>query len=123
VDREGRTPLRYAVNVRNWPAARFLVDQGANVFSVARDGKTPAELVLASGEREAVRALFGGKGISSRDSQGNTVLHYAARLSHPDIVTYLIELGAEKNARNTAGETSSDIAGRWGRTENANLLR
>jgi ankyrin repeat protein len=123
VDREGRTPLRYAVNAGNWQAARFLVDQGYDAFSVARDGKTPAELALSANDREAVRALFSGRGAAARDSRGNTALHYAARLSQPEIVTFLLEMGVEKNARNTAGETAADIAGRWGRTENANILR
>ncbi|MDR2601546.1 MAG: ankyrin repeat domain-containing protein [Spirochaetaceae bacterium] len=123
VDREGRTPLRYAVNAKNWVAARFLTDEGSYVFSTARDGKTPAEIVLASNDREAVRALFGGKGISSRDSQGNTVLHYAARLSRPETISFLLELGADRNVRNTASESALDIATRWNKNDNANILR
>ncbi|MDR2490364.1 MAG: ankyrin repeat domain-containing protein [Spirochaetaceae bacterium] len=123
VDREGRTPLRYAVNSKNWQAVRFLTDEGSNVFSTGRDGKTPAELTLVTNDREAVRALFGGRGITARDSQGNTVLHYAARLSQPETVSFLLELGADKNIRNTANESAADIASRWGRNENANILR
>ncbi|MDR2468478.1 MAG: ankyrin repeat domain-containing protein [Spirochaetaceae bacterium] len=123
VDREGRTPLRYAVDMSNWEAAKFLTDQGANVYSVARDGKTPAEIALATGNREAVRALFGGKAIAASDQAGNTALHYAARLGLTDIIFFLIEMGAQRDRRNTSGETAADIANRWGNTEAAATLR
>jgi len=123
VDREGKTPLRYAVDLGNWPVAKFLTDQGSNVFSIARDGKTPADIVLASGNTDAIRALFGGKAISARDLSGNTVLHYAARNCNSNIIRFLLDLGAERTALNTAGESPLDIAMRWGNTAAQEVLR
>jgi ankyrin repeat protein len=123
VDREGRTALRYAVDRSNWSAASFLANGGADVFSAARDGKTPAEITLAGNNMEAVRAVFGGNAVNTRDSAGNTILHYAARISPAAIVSLLIELGADKSARNTSGDSPADIAQRWNRQEIMLILR
>ena len=123
VDSEGRTALRYAVDRANWDAAKFLANGGADVFSVARDGKTPADITLTTENREAVRAVFGGKAIGSRDSEGNNILHYAGRDSPASIVSLLIELGADKAARNTAGDTPYDMARRWNRQDIMAILR
>jgi len=123
VDKEGRTPLRYAMDADNLVIAKFLTDQGSDVFSIARDGKTPADIALAGGNMEAVRALFGGKAINARDLSGNTILHYAAKKSPADMVKFLLDLGAERSAPNTAGETPADIAARWGNSAALEILR
>ncbi|MDR1096381.1 MAG: ankyrin repeat domain-containing protein [Spirochaetaceae bacterium] len=123
VEREGRTPLRIAVDMDNWEAAKYLVGAGSDVFSVARDGRSPAEIALGRGAA-AIRAVFSGKAIVARDSSGNTILHYAARTGNRDQVSLLLlELGADRNIRNTAGESAADIASRWGNTAVYDLLR
>jgi ankyrin repeat protein len=123
VDSEGRTALRYAVDRANWDAAKFLANDGADVFSVARDGKTPAEITLGTGNRDAVRAVFGGKAINAHDPAGNTILHYAAQISSSAIVSLLLELGADKTVRNTSGDTPAGIAQRWNHNDIAAILR
>jgi ankyrin repeat protein len=122
VEREGRTPLRLAVDMDNWEAARYLVGAGSDIFSVARDGRSPAEVALGRGTT-AVRAVFSGKAIIARDSSGNTILHYAARNGNRDLVSLLLELGADRSLRNTANESAADIANRWGNTAAYDLLR
>lgn len=122
VEREGRTPLRLAVDMDNWEAAKYLVGAGSDIFAIARDGRSPAEIALGRGAT-AVRAVFSGKAITARDSSGNTVLHYAARNGNRDLVSLLLELGADRNVHNTAGESAADIAERWGNTAAVNLLR
>jgi ankyrin repeat protein len=114
VDRSGKTPLRHAVDKENWPAAKFLIAQGSNPFSVAQDGKTPADVALDGGKHDAIRALFGGATANARDTSGATALHYAAKIGNADAIQFLLELGADKTIRNTAGETPADIAKRWG---------
>jgi ankyrin repeat protein len=122
VERAGRTPLRLAVDMNNWEAARYLVGAGSDIFAVARDGRSPAEIALGRGA-SAVRAVFIGKAITARDSSGNTILHYAARNGNRDMVSLLLELGADRSVRNTAGESAADIAERWGNTVAVSLLR
>jgi ankyrin repeat protein len=123
VDKEGQTALRYAVDKNNWSAASFLANNGADVFSLARDGKTPADVTLAANSMDAVRAVFGGNAISARDSSGNTILHYAARVSATPLIALLIELGADKATRNTSGDRPADIAERWNRQDILPILK
>jgi ankyrin repeat protein len=121
VDLEGRTPLRMADDLGNWETAKLLADSGSNPFSTAGDGKTPAGIALASGPA-ALRALFSGRAIGSQDAAGNTILHYAAQTGSGELITLLIELGANKNSKNIASESPADIARRWNRTDIAALL-
>jgi len=121
VDSEGRTPLRLAVDMNLWETAKLLADSGTNVFITARDGKSAAEISLVKGE-EGIRALFSGKAIETKDSSGNTILHYAARQGNTSLITQLISLGASKGIRNIAAESPADIAMRWKHPEAAALL-
>jgi ankyrin repeat protein len=121
IDAEGRTPLRLAADMRDWEAARMLVASGSDVFLVAKDGKTPAEVALSSGE-EGIQALFSGKAINARDMSGNTILHYAAREGTPGVIAQLINLGASKEVKNIASESPADIAQRWHHPEAVSLL-
>jgi ankyrin repeat protein len=122
VDAEGRTPLRLTMDRQRWDAAKILADGGSDVFSLADDGKTPAELALLNGQA-GIMALFSGNAVKARDPSGNTILHYAARISNAETLAHLIELGADKTVRNIADESPADIALRWGRTELASILQ
>ena len=121
VDSEGRTPLRLAVDMNLWETAKLLADSGTNVFIAARDGKSAAEISLVKGT-EGISALFSGKAIDTKDSSGNTILHYAARKGDTSLITQLISLGASKGTRNIASESPADIAMRWKHPEAAALL-
>jgi ankyrin repeat protein len=122
VDSEGRTPLRLAVDRNAWELAQFLIDKGADIFSLAADGKSPAGIVLSKGN-DAVRAFFTAKAINAQDPSGNTILHYAAQGGNSKMVSLLIELGANKNIKNIAGENPADIAERWKRNDVAIVLQ
>jgi ankyrin repeat protein len=121
VDSSGRTPLRLAMDENSWELAKILADAGSDPFSTAGDGKTPADIALGRG-REGVQAVFSGKGIRAKDPSGNTILHYAARKGNPEIISLLLELGANKSVKNIAAESPADIAQRWNRREIAALL-
>ncbi|MDR2182392.1 MAG: ankyrin repeat domain-containing protein, partial [Treponema sp.] len=121
VDGEGRTPLRLALDLDALDEAKILSDAGSDVFSPASDGKTPAAAALAKGDG-AVRAVFSGRAINARDGTGNTVLHYAAQTGRSGMIAVLLELGANKNLRNIAGESPADIARRWNYHDAASLL-
>ena len=121
VDAEGRTPLRLAVDLNLLETATLLVDSGSDVFIAARDGKNAAEVALSKGEN-AVGALFSGAAINARDSSGNTILHYAAKYGDASLVSLLLSMGANKEARNIAAESPAEIAQRWRNSDAAALL-
>jgi ankyrin repeat protein len=121
IDLDGKTSLRLALERDKWEHAKLLADAGSNVFVVAGDGKSPAEIAIAKG-REAINAIFSGTAIASQDSAGNTILHYAAQMGSPDLVALLIDLGASKTARNISAESPGDVALKWRRPDIAAML-
>jgi ankyrin repeat protein len=121
VDSEGRCPLRLAVDRESWELAKVLADAGADPFTTAGDGRTPAELVILQGPAP-VRAVFSGKAIGARDTSGNTILHYAARCGSPETIAVLLQLGANKSIKNISAESPADIAKRWERTDTLAML-
>ncbi|MDR3192810.1 MAG: ankyrin repeat domain-containing protein, partial [Treponema sp.] len=121
IDAKGRNPLRLAVDQEAWNSAKLLADAGADPFTVAGDGMSPGELALVKGQ-VGVQALFSGRAIHARDASGNTILHYAARYGNPELISLLLELGANKDLKNIAAERPADIAIRWDQMETAALL-
>jgi ankyrin repeat protein len=121
IDAEGRTPLRIAVDTNNWEGARILAEAGSDPFAVSGDGKAPGVIALSKG-RDAVRAIFSGRAIVARDRTGNTILHYAAQYGNAELITLLLDLGANKNTRNIAAESPADIARRWNHPEITAML-
>jgi len=122
VDSNGRTPLRLSVDMGQFASAKLLADSGADPFLTAVDNKSPADISFLRGE-DCVRALFSGRAINARDSSSNTILHLAARYGTPNIINLLLELGANKTLRNISSEVPVDIAMKWNKGENAELLR
>jgi ankyrin repeat protein len=121
VDSEGRTPLRLALEMNAFEEAKILADAGSDVFSFAADGNTAADIALTKGSG-AVKAIFSGPAINTRDSSGNTVLHYAAKNGDAALIGILLELGANKKIKNIASESPAEIAIRWDHQEAAILL-
>jgi ankyrin repeat protein len=121
IDAEGRTPLRIAVDMNNWEAARLLAEAGSDPFTTGGDGKTPGIIAISKG-REPVRAIFSGRAIVAKDKAGNTILHYAAQYGNTELIALLLDLGANKNTRNIAAESPADIARRWNRPEITAML-
>jgi ankyrin repeat protein len=122
VDNNSKTPLRLAIDLGLLEAAKILADSGADPFLSAVDNRSPADISFTRGE-EYVRALFSGRAINSKDSSENTILHLAARLGTPQTIRLLLELGANKTIRNISSELPVDIAVRWNKSENAEILR
>jgi len=122
VDSNGKSPLRLAVDMEMYQAAKIIADAGADPFQLAVDNKSPAEIAFSKGE-DCIRAIFSGRAINAKDSSGNTILHLAARYGTPNLVSVLLEMGANRAVRNVASESPNDIALRFNRSDNSALLR
>ena len=122
VDSGGKTPLRLAIDMEQWAAAKLLADSGADPFFAAADGKSPAEISFSKGD-ECIKALFSGRAINAKDNSENTILHFAARYGNPHSITLLLAYGANKTVKNISSENPYETALRWNRRENAELLK
>ena len=128
----GYSPIHFAGTGR---VVDLLVEAGADIEARANDGVTPllrafSRLPALDAPRlpapEAVRALVRhGADIKVQDHDGDSVLHYAVRLSEetelefrqlaPDLVDFLLKSGADETLVNNDGKTAADKARSFGR--------
>jgi ankyrin repeat protein len=120
-DRYGDTVLHAALRNGQLDVAARLIKAGADVFSNNANGKSPASIAMAQGA-DSVKAVFQASGIGVRDKLGNTVLHYAAMTNDTKTAELALSLGADRSAKNIAGESASDIAAKRGYAELSSLL-
>ena len=79
--------------------------------------------VIETGSYEDVKLLVGlGADLSRRNSDGDTVLIYAARKGHLEIVMLLVEKGADVSHQNNKGYTALIRAANNGHSEIVKLL-
>lgn len=106
----GLTPLDVAVGMGKGDIIRYLVSKGANINQINVQGTTP--LIQAFRQRRAtpalIRTLLDLKADVNRpDREGNTPLMHAIWSDvAAEIVTMLIEAGANVNARSANGLTA-----------------
>lgn len=95
--------LKKAIYRKDLPAVQVLVESGV---PVNRDRNS---MVLAA-ERTDLNAITRGLSRSKFMDDGRTPLMWAAESGNPDIVKYLIEKGADVNAKDSAGKTVMDFS-------------
>jgi ankyrin repeat protein len=133
-DRLGRTPLHYAVRMREAAMIIPLLGRhGANPNAHAAGGKgtTPLMTVVEAFFEDLdkkrcaqlVRLLVQtGARIDEPDDRGDTPLALAAVNNFPELVKLLLELGANPSLRLRSGKTAADYARERGSHEMAALL-
>ena len=119
----GYTPLGIAIENDNRECAAVLLENGANPFTMIDNrGKSPISIAFDKKDDELLASIAKFAGDKS-DIQGNTILHYAARIANADMVSRLLAYGLDKNAMNISGETPYTTAIRWKRSDVASLLK
>ena len=121
-DRNSATALHAAVRSGNRDMAAALAKAGADPFARDKDGDTPVSLAIAAGG-DMLKALVTATGVGVKDKLGSGWLHYAATAGNKDAASLLITAGADRAARNIAGETASDLARKRGLADLAALLK
>jgi len=119
----GTTPLMRAARAGDTAVIRLLLDHGAEPTLVTKDGNTA--LMFAAGvgyrdkntrgsESDALAALKlcveAGLDLNQANSQGETALHGAADRGGDTIVQFLVDHGANLNAKTKKGLTPLDVA-------------
>ncbi|XP_037986348.1 ankyrin repeat domain-containing protein 42 isoform X2 [Motacilla alba alba] len=84
----------------------------------------PAHDAAFNGDLLVVRRLVrsGVININERDDKGSTLLHKAAEQGHIHCLQWLVEMGADCDITNDAGETPKDVAKRFGHLAAVELL-
>jgi ankyrin repeat protein len=115
-DRYGNTPLHWAC-AKNAPiqTIRALLQRGANVGMVNLNGNTPLHIACLKSHANIIPALLDSPNVSEyinlQGKFGDTPLHWAcANNVAPDIITTLIEKGANVRMFNLNGDTPLHIA-------------
>lgn len=127
----GLTPLHLAVQNRQSEMVALLLARFANTelqgkaFGMTDEAMSPLELAAVLGDVASARILIeqGKANLASRTSMSeHTPLHSAAGANHAEMVTLLLESGAEVDARDAYSETPLHYAAREGAAESARLL-
>ena len=109
-NKKGVTPLALAVEHQWTEHIDFYAKGGADIHAEDMEGKTPLSRALDI-SLDMTKKLVNSSNASSRDSMGNTPLHIAIeRGASLDQITYLIECGADINARNRNGDSPLFLA-------------
>jgi len=123
---DGFTPLQLAAFFAQPEAVAMLLQRGANVEAVSRNGMGLRAIhsAAAGGSVEVVeRLLQSGANPNVRQSGGFTPLHAAATAGRMDMVRALLAQGADPTAKTDDGKTAYDLAQANGRAAVVQALR
>jgi ankyrin repeat protein len=113
VDRDGRNGLHDAAAHGQVDALRSLLAVGDDPNLADKSGRTPLHSAAQQGQLEAARLLLNaGAKVDVRDGYGNTALWRATfgNTAVPDLVSMLLDAGADADVQNNAGQSPRDIA-------------
>jgi ankyrin repeat protein len=104
VNNYGANAMQLAAEVADPAMLKLLLDAGANADSPNPEGQTALMLVARTGNVEAAKLLVSHKAtVDAREQFGQqTALMWATARHHPEMMQYLIEKGADVNARSIA---------------------
>ncbi len=107
--KEGYSPLFFAIKSHNLNAVKAALTRGADVFATANDGTTAAQLGLytenydfltwfASNIDSLMNGAEMGSVLTAYDRDGYQLLHAAVKANQPELVSVLLDLGADPNS-------------------------
>jgi ankyrin repeat protein len=106
-DQNQKTPLHLALESGHAAIARYLVDQGADINLKDKDQASPLHNAAYLGDADIVDVLLkkGATSLNEGNFRGQTPLHFACERGHPEVVTRLLDAGADTEARDMLGRT------------------
>ena len=120
---DGYTPLNYSIEKEDMNSVLVLLENGANPFQmIDKKGRNGVTIALEKENMSIINNIVKYAG-NKTDIQGNTILHYAARISSKEVVSKLLSFGLDTGVKNVSGDTAYVIATRWKRPEIAALLK
>ena len=104
----GMSPLMYAVLRGSQESTKVLLEKGANPNQIHEHGSTPLMVSVLEEQIEILPLLLAHPQIllDRQDLHGATALMYACRQGRINLMTLLLEAGADPNLRDVEGETA-----------------
>ncbi|KAK5329530.1 hypothetical protein LTR93_001117 [Exophiala xenobiotica] len=118
-DKNGMTALHHAGKVRNWYAAKRLLEVGADAHMEDNEGRTPGHAAAEAGSDRVLRIMLekGVIGTEGLDHNKRTVLHYVATWNLNAIAETMIEIAPDQvKVRDYHGRTPIHLAALFGST-------
>ncbi|MCF7944961.1 MAG: ankyrin repeat domain-containing protein [Spirochaetia bacterium] len=103
------SPLHVALRASNKRAVKTLTAAGADIFLRNGEGESPVSLAMGMG-RDVYSWIVDTRNMHAQDRNGNTPLHLAVSRGYPDIVQYLLSIGADPKRTNIMGQSAVDLA-------------
>lgn len=123
INKEGYTPLALACQAANWRVARYMLERKASVEPMLA---VPVLIAAAGAEDDeiGIRLLHKHKAkIDIRDGRQRTPLMIAAEAGLVEVVSVLVELGAQLNLQDEQGTTAYMFAAQHGEVDVINALQ
>ena len=117
----------YFFNTYDLDILRYLLDHGASAKQAGENGFTPL-IYHCRGDKgehpEKIRLLLEYQApVNDIGPKGRTALHYAAAAGFLEVMTVLLDHGADFTIRDDAGETPLQLAGRYKKYAVVDLLK
>jgi ankyrin repeat protein len=98
-ERDGTTPLQWAIYYENPQMVISLLEAGADVEQTNREGITPLALAAQAGNAEITELLLdAGASVSNTLANGETPLMMAARTGNTEVMQLILDRGADIDA-------------------------
>jgi ankyrin repeat protein len=112
VDQTGRTPLHLAAWFGHNEIAKLLLSKGASFEQIDNFGRAPLHLAAWFGNIMTLKTILEKSKtvINLQNKAGNTPLHLACLNNHKEVVSTLLNAGANSKIKNAIGQTALSIA-------------
>jgi len=105
-DKDGATPLNYAVAENRVAVVKFLLASKANVNAKKKNGRTPLHIAASLGLQDVVTLLLSkGADMNAQDAQGRTPLSIAKDKRQQDVISAFMS----KTPKTRTGETLAGL--------------
>jgi uncharacterized protein len=124
-DQEGNTALHRAIQERNIKMVKILLRNGVDTHIKNVDGDTPWHCAIIANSKEIAEVLLkrgGTKIVETTNKSGETALHLAIKYGYLSMAQWLLENGANINAKDVQGNTALHYAISLGREDLIKLL-